>query len=113
MAVFKRVVYGKEVPETVAKFIVQHGGKVQTERVDPAWVFHKVTFYYTSYRLFAGEVGESPTYKYTLKDGSQILVTYLNRGGDVPDPPTDSWTTIYIYDGKDGRENGTARTETN
>ncbi len=91
------VFYSEEVHERVALYIVEHGGKIQTERVDPAWVFHKVTFQYTGARRIAG--GDySPIYQHDLAGGGRLLVQTLRGRGSVPGHPDEYWTVFYIYE---------------
>jgi hypothetical protein len=97
MTVYEEVVYSKEVAESVALYITAHGGKVQTERVSPAWVFHKVSFFYTKYRWTGGVINQSPIYLYTLADGGQLLVQFIHAEGAVPGHPASYWASLYIY----------------
>ena len=88
--------YSGEVHERVALYITKHGGKVQSERVPPDWVFHKVTFSFTSERRIGG--GDlSPIYLFKLVDGGRVLVQFIRSGLFVPGHPDHYWTTIYIY----------------
>jgi hypothetical protein len=88
------VFYSEEVHEQVALYITKHGGKVQTERTPPGWVYHKVTFEYSTYTPFGG--ANHPIYRYTLTDGSVILVQFLRGKGTVPDHPDAYWTALYV-----------------
>ena len=97
MTACEEVVYSKEVTESVALYITQHKGKVQTERVDPAHVFHKVSFLYTKYKWIGGVINQSPIYLYTLADGGQLLVQFIHAEGAVPGHPESYWTLLYIY----------------
>ena len=102
------VFYSEEVHERVALYITEHGGKVQTERVDPGYIFHKVAISYTSTRRIGGG-DHTPIYWYTLVDGGTLLVQTIRGISAVPGHPDDYWTVFYIYteDGDDGK-----RTET-
>jgi hypothetical protein len=108
----EEVFYSEEVAEQVAKYIVEHGGKVQVERVNPAWVFHKVTIPTKGTRRIGG--GDySPIYLHDLADGGRALIQYLRGKGAVPGHPDDYWVVCYIYreDAEDGRKTPTERTE--
>jgi hypothetical protein len=110
---YEEVLYSRQVPEHVAKHITEHGGRVKTERVNPAWIFHKIILLYTHYRYIGGVIGVSPIYRYTLQDGAQLLVQFHNQEGQVPGHPDSYWTTLYIYHedgGANGTEHGTAQT---
>ena len=98
------VFYCEEVHERVALYITEHGGKIQTERVDPAWIFHKVTISYTGTRRIGG--GDfSPIYQYTMAGGGRVLVQSLRGRQPVPGHPDDYWTALYIYkEDDDGRK---------
>jgi hypothetical protein len=109
----EEVLFSKEVPESVALYITAHGGKVQTERVDPAHVFHKVTFLYKSYKYFGGAINQSPIYLYILADDAKLIVQFIHADGAVPGSPMSYWTTLYVYTEKEVKQNGTARTTTN
>jgi len=98
------IFYSAEVHEQVALYIVKHGGRVQVERVDPGWVFHKVTFSFTSERRVGGR-DASPVYQYTMGDGGTLFVQTLRGRGFVPGHPHDYWTLLSIYkEDDDGRE---------
>ncbi len=88
------IFYSEQVDERVAQYIAEHGGKVQTERVDPGWVFHKVTIEYTKYTPCEGV--NHPVYLYTLADGGTILAQDLRGKGTVPGHPHHYWTALYI-----------------
>ena len=104
----KEIFYSEQVDERVATYIVQHGGKVQTERVDPGWAFHKVTIEYTRTKRIGG--GDySPIYEYTLADGGKLLIQNLRGRGSVPGHPDHYWTALYIW--KEG-SNGADKTRT-
>lgn len=108
----RQVVYIEECPESVALYITEHGGMITTERVDPAWVFHKVTFYYDNYTRFGGG-DHSPIYKYALADGGQLLVQYIHSKGPVPGHDDAYWTVIYIErKGDDGKGAAATREQT-
>jgi len=101
------IFYSEEVYERVALYIVEHGGRVQVERVDPGWVFHKVTFSFRSERRIGGG-DSSPIYRYTLVDGGTVLVQTLRGRGFVPGHPNDYWTSLHIYrEDDDGRKGNT------
>ncbi len=68
---------------------------ITTERVDPAWVFHKVTFYYDNYTRSGGD-DHNPIYKYILADGGQLFVQYIHPKGGVPGHTDHYWTTVSI-----------------
>ncbi len=99
--------YSEEVHEQVAQYVTEHGGRVQTERVDPGWVFHKITFEYTNAILFGG--ANHPIYRYILADGGSLLVQFLRGYGAVPGHPDQYWTTIYVYREEDNEKNTIAR----
>jgi hypothetical protein len=103
------VFYSEEVHPTVAQYIAEHGGKVQTERVAPAWVFHKVTVEYTTCALIGG--CNHPIYRYTLADGGTLLVQILRAKGLVPGYPDQYWTALYVRKGDNGK-NAAVPTET-
>lgn len=94
--IYEEVFYSEEVDERVAKFIVEHGGKVQTERVDPGHVFHKVTIQYTSYRRVGGG-DHSQVYEHILAGGARLLIQTLMGRGRVPGYPDEYWHAFYIY----------------
>jgi hypothetical protein len=87
--------YSETIHPTVAQYIAEHGGKVQTERIPPTWVFHKVTCDITS-RVPVGS-GDRPIYRYTLVDGAVILVQFQPGKGAVPGHPNCSWAALYVY----------------
>lgn len=89
------VFYSEEVHPTVAQYITEHGGKVQIERVDPGWVFHKITIEYTQYNRFGGG-DSSPIYKYVLADGGLLLIQTHRSKGLVPGHAEAYWETLYI-----------------
>jgi hypothetical protein len=91
----KAVFYSEEAHEQVAQYITEHGGKVQTERIDPGWVFHKITIEYTNCTPFGGV--NHPIYRYTLVDGGTLLVQFLRGYGAVPGHPDHYWTEVYVY----------------
>ena len=93
------IFYSEEVHPTVAQYITEHGGKVQTERVDPGWVFHKVSIEYTQYRRFGGG-DNSPVYTYTLADGGLLLIQTHRSKGSVPGHPEAYWETLYVERGE-------------
>jgi hypothetical protein len=98
------IFYSEEVHERVALYITDHGGKIQTERVNPGWVFHKVTISYTGCKRIGG--GDySPIYQYDLSGGARLLIQCLRGKGSVPGHPDDYWSAMYIYteDGEDGK----------
>lgn len=91
----EEIFYSETIHPTVAQYIAKHGGKVQTERVPPARMFHKVTCDVTS-RVPVGS-GTHPIYRYTLVDGAALLVQFLHGKGTVPGHPGCSWTALYVY----------------
>ena len=104
------IFYSEEVHERVALYIVEHGGKIQTERVDPGYVFHKVAFQYTGYkRIWGGD--HTPIYQYTLPGSGTLLVQTIRGIGNVPGHPDDYWTVFYIYKEDDGGKREKTRTE--
>jgi|SRR5579884_4373231 len=107
----EEVFYSEEVHEKVATYIVEHGGKVQVERVNPGWVFHKITFHSKGTRRIGG--GDySPIYLHNLVDGGRLLVQYLRGKGTVPGHYDDYWTAFYIYtEDADGSKKNPERTE--
>lgn len=107
----RQVVYTEQCPETVALYITEHGGMITTERVPPAWVFHKVTFYYENYHRFGGS-DHSPIYKYVLADGGQLFVQYIHSKGPVPGHEDSYWTTISVERKGDNGKGATAREQT-
>ena len=105
----EQIFYSERLDERVAQYIAQHGGRVQTERVQPAHVFHKVTVAYTSCVSIGGDT--APIYRYTLVDGGILLVQFLRSYGYVPDHPDHYWTAIYIRkEGRNGEEKRQAET---
>ena len=103
------IFYSEEVHPTVAQYITEHGGKVQTERVPPAWVFHKITIEYIAYALIGGS--NHPIYRYTLADGGTLLIQFLRAYGLVPGYPDHYWTTLlYVRKGDNGKD-AAVRTE--
>ena len=100
----KEIFYSEQVDERVAQYITQHGGRVQTERVDPGWVLHKVTIEYTGAKRIGGG-DNAPFYEYTLADGGRVLVQSLRGRGSVPGHPDHYWTALHIWkEGRDGEE---------
>jgi hypothetical protein len=113
MTVCHLELFSKEVPESVALSITAHGGKVQTERMDPAHVFHRVNVFYASYRLIGGSVGVSPIYLYTLEDGARLIIQFIHAEGAVPGHLSSYWTELYIYTEKgDNGKDATTPTAT-
>jgi hypothetical protein len=90
------VFYSEEVNERVATYIVEKGGRVQVERINPAWVFHKITVNYTGTRRIGGG-DHSPIYQYDLVGGGRLLIQCVRAKGAVPGHHDDYWSVFYIY----------------
>ena len=84
--------------EQVATYLVEHGGRVETETVG-SYVFHKVTIHIVSSVRIGGGDG-SPIYRYTLADKGQLLIQFIRSKGAVPEHPEAYWVTMYIEKGR-------------